>query len=471
MGLRIGEAPIVFVERQEGYSKVSTPVLLESLLTPWRLLFRGGRARKPPARLIDASRRRHGRRRRIRAFPATASAASWSPSPKAWPRAATRSTWSRRGIRPSRGPRSKTACFFHFFHYAPIALAVGVRLCRRTARGHAAPRRRLGRRAAGDCERHLEGDARREPSGGRRSCTRTGSSRAAPSPRPRAAAGRSSSACTDPTSSSPSAMRWPGYVARSVFGQAHWVTACSDDLADARGGARGATGSGPRRSRTASTPARFAPDARDARRRARGVRPRRSAARLQRRAPGPQEGLRVPDRCGQPPAAGRCPDLQVAIAGDGDLASRAGRTRAGRPAMPSGSWATGRSRTSRGWRRPPTSSPCPSVHDEAGNVDGLPNFALEALATATPVVATRVGGLPAGDRGRRDTAGWWPSVTPPPWRRPSHDCCGIRTRRGASARRRARVSTRDFGWARVAERFEAAYERARPLSLTFLSAQ
>ena len=50
MGLRIGEAPIVFVERQEGYSKVSTPVLLESLLTPWRLLFRGGRVKRPPKR-------------------------------------------------------------------------------------------------------------------------------------------------------------------------------------------------------------------------------------------------------------------------------------------------------------------------------------------------------------------------------------------------------------------------------------
>src|SRR6185503_10615046 len=36
----------------------------------------------------------------------------------------------------------------------------------------------------------------------------------------------------------------------------------------------------------------------------------------------------------------------------------------------------------------------PSVRDAAGNVDGLPNFALEALASATPVIATRVGGLP-----------------------------------------------------------------------------
>ena len=46
---RIGEVPIVFVERQEGYSKVSQKVLFESLLTPWRLILRGGRlASRPP---------------------------------------------------------------------------------------------------------------------------------------------------------------------------------------------------------------------------------------------------------------------------------------------------------------------------------------------------------------------------------------------------------------------------------------
>ena len=47
-GCRIGEAPIVFVERLEGYSKVSGSVLMESLLTPWRLILRGGRLRKGP---------------------------------------------------------------------------------------------------------------------------------------------------------------------------------------------------------------------------------------------------------------------------------------------------------------------------------------------------------------------------------------------------------------------------------------
>jgi dolichol-phosphate mannosyltransferase len=42
-GSRIGEVPIVFVERQKGYSKVSSSVLTESLWTPWRLVLGGGR--------------------------------------------------------------------------------------------------------------------------------------------------------------------------------------------------------------------------------------------------------------------------------------------------------------------------------------------------------------------------------------------------------------------------------------------
>ena len=45
-GCRISEVPIVFVERQEGYSKVSTRVLVESLLTPWRLIVTAGRVRR-----------------------------------------------------------------------------------------------------------------------------------------------------------------------------------------------------------------------------------------------------------------------------------------------------------------------------------------------------------------------------------------------------------------------------------------
>jgi glycosyltransferase involved in cell wall biosynthesis len=98
----------------------------------------------------------------------------------------------------------------------------------------------------------------------------------------------------------------------------------------------------------------------------------------------------------------------------------------------------------------------PSVHDEAGNVDGLPNFALEALATATPVVASRVGGLPAaiedGDTGllvaERDPRALADAIAAllrsPTWGR----------QLGTAARLRV---SRDFGWRRVAERFVAGY--------------
>ncbi len=39
-GFRIGEVPIIFVERRLGQSKLSSHVLLESLIMPWRLVFR-----------------------------------------------------------------------------------------------------------------------------------------------------------------------------------------------------------------------------------------------------------------------------------------------------------------------------------------------------------------------------------------------------------------------------------------------
>jgi dolichol-phosphate mannosyltransferase len=43
-GCSIGEVPIIFVERHQGQSKVSTAVLVESLITPWRLLLRRSRS-------------------------------------------------------------------------------------------------------------------------------------------------------------------------------------------------------------------------------------------------------------------------------------------------------------------------------------------------------------------------------------------------------------------------------------------
>jgi len=42
LGKRIVEVPITFVERREGVSKMSTMVMLESAVTPWRLIARRG---------------------------------------------------------------------------------------------------------------------------------------------------------------------------------------------------------------------------------------------------------------------------------------------------------------------------------------------------------------------------------------------------------------------------------------------
>ena len=42
-GLKIEESPIIFVERRQGASKLSSGVLVESLFTPWKLIMRHGR--------------------------------------------------------------------------------------------------------------------------------------------------------------------------------------------------------------------------------------------------------------------------------------------------------------------------------------------------------------------------------------------------------------------------------------------
>jgi glycosyltransferase involved in cell wall biosynthesis len=101
----------------------------------------------------------------------------------------------------------------------------------------------------------------------------------------------------------------------------------------------------------------------------------------------------------------------------------------------------------------------PSVRDDAGNVDGLPNVVMEALASGTPLVTTTAGGIGAVTTHGRNA-----------WQVPERDVASLanalvhllthpaeRSAMGARARAEA-LALRS--WDGVAERFEHAYERA-----------
>jgi glycosyltransferase involved in cell wall biosynthesis len=244
-------------------------------------------------------------------------------------------------------------------------------------------------------------------------------------------------------------------AARRVFRQAARVTACSEDLR-VRSIALGAEAS-----RIETVPygvdsVRFAPspDGRAATRRALQLGDGPvvfSAGRLVRK-----KGFEhLIDAAGQ--LAASQPGVRVLIAGDGDL----------RDELMSRARSTGSGQIVRFLGAQPQDEVArlmaaadviavPSVKDDAGNVDGLPNFALEAMASATPIVSTTAGGLAQvmadGVTARvvpeRDSAALARAIS------------GLLTqpdaarRLGAAARVRV---TRDFGWARVAERFEALY--------------
>jgi glycosyltransferase involved in cell wall biosynthesis len=105
----------------------------------------------------------------------------------------------------------------------------------------------------------------------------------------------------------------------------------------------------------------------------------------------------------------------------------------------------------------------PSVRDDAGNVDGLPNVVMESLASGTPLVAT-----PAGGIGSVVANGVTALVVP------ERDVMGLAgaidrlladralaARLGEAARRWAAA---EGTWARVAERFEDVYDRAASLA-------
>lgn len=154
-------------------------------------------------------------------------------------------------------------------------------------------------------------------------------------------------------------------------------------------------------------------------------------------------------------AAAGCAGVHVAIAGDGDLRpSLEGQARA------SGAPVTFPGTLERGLTAAALAAAdvvaIPSVVDRAGNVDGLPNTLLEALASGRAVVASRVAGIPDvvrdGDNGllvpEQDAAALRAALER------LRDDAGLRARLGRAARA---FALERLTWAAAARAFEDAY--------------
>jgi glycosyltransferase involved in cell wall biosynthesis len=251
----------------------------------------------------------------------------------------------------------------------------------------------------------------------------------------------------------------PRWAARYALRRAAWLTACSGDLRD-RAVRLGASAARSEVIPYGVDASRFKPDA---------------AERKTRRA-----GLALPPDAPLILAAGRLvrkkgfehlvaamrdilarhPGAHLVVAGGGDLenelrerAAAAGASSAVHLIGPVSQQDVGH------WMAAADVVAVPSVRDEAGNVDGLPNVLMEALASGTAVVTTAAGGIGAvvtdGDTARvvpeRDPgrlAGAIGDLLASP---------AARQRLGAAAR--AAVE-RAHGWSGVAARFERVYERA-----------
>jgi glycosyltransferase involved in cell wall biosynthesis len=161
-------------------------------------------------------------------------------------------------------------------------------------------------------------------------------------------------------------------------------------------------------------------------------------------------------------AAGGSSQLHVAIVGDGDLHEDLdARARASRSSV------TLAGRFSRLETRDALDCAdivaVPSIVDSKGNVDGLPNSLLEAMATGRAIIASRVAGIPDvlsdGVEGLLVPPGDASAIHEALLRLASS--ASLRTQLGEGALRRVK---RDLTWERVATTLEESYVQARTLA-------
>ncbi|MGH9460624.1 MAG: glycosyltransferase [Vicinamibacteria bacterium] len=98
----------------------------------------------------------------------------------------------------------------------------------------------------------------------------------------------------------------------------------------------------------------------------------------------------------------------------------------------------------------------PSIHDDAGNVDGLPNVVLEALASGSSIVASAVAGIPQAVSHRKEAL-LVPERDPKALAEAILELLAspdVRESLGRNARERARSV---FSWGRVGDQFEDVF--------------
>ncbi len=250
--------------------------------------------------------------------------------------------------------------------------------------------------------------------------------------------------------------RW---AARAAFTRAAWVTACSADLRD-RAVAIGAAAERSEVLPYGVDTARFSPAlegrvaARQKLGQAAGSPLVFTAGRLVRKK-GFEYLIEAAARL-----APRWPALRLAIAGGGDLDAEL-RQRARDAGLGGTVQFLGAVPQSDmpAWLSAADVVAVPSVRDDEGNVDGLPNVVMEALASGTPLVSTTAGGIGAVVQHGRTGL-----LVP---ERDAHALAAeietlledehLRERIGQAARREA---CERYTWDRVAERLEAVFDLA-----------